>query len=108
MLASFQEPPLSPADKDAFVHALLKCSKLQSASGRSQLVNELPDEIKLDVEEKSKPVDHVLAIVNACLDRATGLSALFDRLAFFESGKTAHDQLLATVQTIYVSRGNAN
>jgi tetratricopeptide (TPR) repeat protein len=71
-------------DKTQLIELLLKCPSIKDAKKRQVVVSELPHYIRESVENSDNSKEHVLNIVNACVNFDKGIAELISAIRFFD------------------------
>jgi len=70
--------------KKKLIELLLKCPSLKNAQSRHSVLAELPPHIAQAIEASNKAKQHVLNIVNTCMNHDGGLENLIEIVRFFD------------------------
>jgi len=83
--------------KQELVNLLLKCPSIMDVKSRSTIMKELPPHIANAIQASGINKEHVLNIVNTCMNHADGLELLLERVRFFDTNTIPFQKLIAFI-----------
>jgi tetratricopeptide (TPR) repeat protein len=85
----------SKFDKPRFIELLLDCPSIKDSERRKVVLNSLPDHISMAITIAHSPKEHVVNIVNTCMNFEDGIEQLIKAIQFFDEETRQFKKLIS-------------